>query len=199
MSHVTYEWDMPHINELCHIWMSHVTYEWAMSQTQMTKEPQRPCDWDFWVMSHMIFVVVNKAYDIWMSHVTYEWVTSHEWVMLRTHTTTERRGLSVIETWRCVTHEWVMSHVDESLHMCESCLKWVSHVTYEWVTSHFWVTSHMNVSCHAWMSHYTHRGVVSRVNKSWHIWISSVLQCVAMCCLESSSQSTSIVTFGSLT
>jgi len=172
--HVTHEWVMSHMNESCHTWMSRVTHEW--------------------VVSHM-----NEAYDIWMSHVTYEWVTSHGWVMSHTHTTAERCGLSVIETWRWVTQEWGMSHVDESLHMCESRHKWMSHVTYKWVTSYFRVTSHMNVSCHAWMSHYTKKWVVSRVNTSWHIWISSMLQCVAMCCFESSSQSTSKVTFGSLT
>jgi len=67
MSHVTYEWGMWRINELCHILMSHVTYEWVMSHT-------------------------NESCDIWMSHVTHEWVThirmshvTYEWVMSRTN------------------------------------------------------------------------------------------------------------------
>jgi len=33
MSHVTYEWVMSHMNELCHIWTSHVTYECLIPHT----------------------------------------------------------------------------------------------------------------------------------------------------------------------
>ena len=40
-----------------------------------------------------------------------------------------------------VSHEWVMSHMNES------CLTWMSHVSYEWVIPH------MNESCLTWMSH----------------------------------------------
>ena len=51
-----------------------------------------------------------------MSHVSSEWESCH----------------------RCVTYEWVMSHMNES------CLTWMSHVSYEWVTSY------MNESCLIW-------------------------------------------------
>jgi len=102
--------------------------------------------------------------------------------------------------WRSqVTCEWVMSHMNESCHTCDSqviqqglvasstacqiwmshgtydtlsCHIWTSHVTYEYVVSHMneSVMSHMNESCHIWMSHVTHEWVMSHMNESWHRW-----------------------------
>jgi len=68
--------------------------------------------------------------------------------------------------WMCVnvctsgyvTEKWVISHMNESCHIC------MSHGTYEWVVSH------MNVTCHIWMSHVTYEWVVSRMNGSCHAY-----------------------------
>jgi len=62
---------------------------------------------------------MNESCDIsmshvWMSHMTYEWVMSWK----------------VLSSRRAHTHEWVMSHMNESCHI------WMNHVT------------HMNESCH---------------------------------------------------
>jgi hypothetical protein len=54
-----------------------------------------------------------------------------------------------------VTSAWVMSHVNESCHLC------MSHVTYEWVISH------MNELCHKWMR----RDVYMWLNQSWRIHV----------------------------
>ena len=66
-----------------------------------------------------------------------------------------------------VTHEWVISHMNETCHT------WMSHVTHEWFMSH------MNESCHTWMSHVTHECVMSHMNESCHTWMSHVThECV---------------------
>jgi len=41
MSHVAYEWVMPHTSESCHIWMSCVTHEWAMSHMNESRLVRR--------------------------------------------------------------------------------------------------------------------------------------------------------------
>jgi len=61
-----------------------------------------------------------------------------------------------------VTHEGVMSHMNESCHI------WMSHVTYEWVMSR------VNESCHIWMSHVTYEWVMSHMNESCHRWTNRV-------------------------
>jgi len=72
MSHVTYEWVVPHMNESCHIWMSHVTYEWVMSHMNKSHHIWMSHVTYEWVVSHM-----NESCHIWMSPITYEWVMSH--------------------------------------------------------------------------------------------------------------------------
>jgi len=81
-----------------------------------------------------------------------------------------------------VTHEWVMSHMNESYHTS------MRHVTHQCVISHInaschtsmshvshqWVVSHMNSSCHTWMSHITHEWVMSHINESCHTSMSHV-------------------------
>jgi len=179
-----YEWVMSHM------WMRHVThvdeschaYEWVMSRLRMshvtlTNESCHTYEWRFHTHTHLNRALNDcLANEIWSCHT---WM-SH------------------------VTHEWVMSHMNESCHT------WMSHVTHEWVMSHMcvqlnrkliqklddclangiWVMSHMTqshhtynwVTSHIWTSHVTH------MNKSchtyeWvmsHIWVSHVTHmCVA--------------------
>jgi len=122
MSHVTYGWVMSHMNESCHIWMSHVTHKWDMSNMDAS------CH--IW-MSHVAHTkgclstfMKGKSCHIWMSHVAHSqschiWMShvasyvTYQWVMSRT-----QRG-----AYRHVSHERVMSHMDES------CFIWMSHVT----------------------------------------------------------------------
>jgi len=83
-----------------------------------------------------------------------------------------------------VTHERVISCMNESCHT------WMSRVTWVWLQSvNFvmpvkkrytfsygtfkWVMSHMNESCHIWMSRVTH-SVMSHLNESCHTWMRHV-------------------------
>jgi len=150
MSHVTYEWVMPHINESCHICMSHVTYECVMSHMNEACQIWM-CHVTYeWVMPHM-----NESCHIWTGHVTCEWVTSHV-------------NESLYMWMSYVTYEcqiW-MSHVTyrESRRHKESCAQschvQMSHVTYEWVVSH------INESCHVWIRLVMHEWVMSHMNES---------------------------------
>ena len=103
----------------------------------------------------------------------------------------------IAHTWASrVTHEWVMSHMNESCHT------WMSHVTHEWVMSHInesrrtyeWVTLQVQMSHHGahlnelW---HTHERVMSHtwrshlIFESWHTnewvmahtWTSHSVEC----------------------
>ena len=71
-----------------------------------------------------------------------------------------------------VTHDWVMSHINESCHI------WLSHVTYKWIMiplmNHHMIhlTNHsFNVSSMyhhiIWLSHVTYVWVISRMTESF--------------------------------
>jgi len=97
-----------------------------------------------------------------------------------THTHTCRNVDLIIRarfSWKTrnhVTHEWVMSRMNQPCHL------WMSHVPHtrknvdlciraRWAAEirsqdkHDWVMSHMNESCHTWMSHVTYEWVMSHM------------------------------------
>jgi len=185
MSHVTYEWVMSYMNELCRIWvrMSHVTYvneschkyEWVMSHINES------CHTHEWFMSHQneschryecVMSHTNESCHMWMGHVTYEWVMPHiEGVISHMNES--------CHMWMSnVTYEWVTSHMNKSCHV------WMSHVPYAWVMSFDsptgdtrWATY---VCCRThWMSHVTYERVMSNMKESCPIWMSHVIrQCI---------------------
>ena len=128
MKDVTYERVMSHMNQSCHMWMSHVTF------CDMT------CSYVTWLF--------HLWHSIWMSHITFEWVICD---MPHKNKSCRRHGCMCTSH---VTHESVMSHMNESRHT------WMSHVTHEWVT---W---HMNESCPTWMSHVRYEWVMSHIRLS---------------------------------
>ena len=98
--HVTYKWVMVLINGACHIWMNHGTH---MNES---------CHAHKWVMSH-----------IWMSHNTHEWVMFHKRIrvpVVKILVPVVKTGCQVKGYQRYVTYEWVMSHINESCHICLS-------------------------------------------------------------------------------
>jgi len=119
MSHVTHEWVMSHINDPCHIWMSHGTYQ---------------C-----VMSHM-----NESCHVPIRHVTYECIMSHihtdlhfGWQLKQIHTAGAHGH--AVERNQCAdwpllrappVYQWVMSHMNESCHVCTSRVAWHDSITY---------------------------------------------------------------------
>ena len=101
-----------------------------------------------------------------VSHVTYERV-----MLLTNHVTHEWHDACVVCDMTHIWHEWVMSHVNESCHIC------MSHVTCEsWlIYAHTQVVAHVNESCHIWMSHDTYEWAMSHVHYvTRHIWMSHV-------------------------
>jgi len=149
-------------NEACHVWM-----QWVTSRALRGPLCLRG-------LCHMI-----ELRHIWMRHITYECLVAMSQI------TCSARAFM---PGRYISHEWVMSHMNESCHVWmhrvtytwvmsnknESCHIWMSHVTYECVMSHTchiamshvtsqWVMSHMNLteSCHTWASHVTHKCALS--------------------------------------
>jgi len=120
---------------------------------------------------------MEESHLIWTSHVTYEWGLSH------------------------INEEYPtsMRHVEGVIfHMEESCHIWIGHAIYEfnfctydtvltltddaaivWVMSHTNVIherimSHIKESCPIWRSHVPYEGVVTHMNRSFHIWMRHV-------------------------
>jgi len=162
ISHVTCEWVMSRMIEICHVWVNHTIYEWVISRMN---ESCHECHvWVShvtyayeWGMSRMIEIC-----HVWVNYVIYEWVMSrmiesrHAWV---SH----------------ITDEWVISHINMS-RVSESCHArmrrrdesyhiWMGYVTYEWVMSH------INESCPIWTSHVPHEWVVSHMNGFCYVWM----------------------------
>jgi len=110
---------MSHMNESCHTWMSHVTHEWVMSQAWICHVTHMKESCHTWIQM-LRFVR-------WLSHrANSEWVMSHTWMSHVTHMNES-----------CHTHEWVMSHMNESPpdpinHLCSLTGKSISenHFTY---------------------------------------------------------------------
>jgi len=100
------------LDELWHIWRSHVTMRHATHE---------------WVASH-----VNESCLVLMRHITREWVMFQQ--LSQTLWTSAIRGFcSPVSAWwvlsigmRRVSHEWGMSHKNESCHI------WRRNVTCEW-------------------------------------------------------------------
>jgi len=174
MRHVTYMIKSCHTEEwvTSHVRMSHGThvnesYEWVTYE---------------WVISHTRMSHVARARSCYVSRVANMNESCHiyMWMSHGSCLNESCRTCAILSCLSGSTHEWVMSHMNESCHTCmsyvtyesvmshmnESCHTWMSHVTYEWVMSH------MNESCHTWISHVTYEWVVSHTNESCHIWIS---------------------------
>ena len=177
MRHVPCEEGMSHMNEICHVpyeeVMSHVKKACPIWMRYVMLQVKKACP--IWISR----VTYDRVVFIWTSHVTYKCVvfyrnqTCHMSGSLHRHVTCE--GVStdmshVRESPPCytpatdvyicvytVTHEWVMSHVNES------CQMWMIHITYEWVLSntrmrhvaYTWVKSSMNVHVHTWQKRVT--------------------------------------------
>jgi len=119
-----------------------------------------------------------------------------------------------------VTHEWVMSHTNESCHVR------MSHVTHEWVMasgcciettcrrhpfdatsmciylSHFtykWVMSQANESCHMRMSQVKYEWVMSHTNESWHLDVASKRHADAPLTMQRPDPMTHLLIFYNLT
>ena len=139
MSHVTYEWVMPHMDESCHVGLGRVTYEYIM--LHMNKS----CNSSF---IQLIFLLCELC-NTWISHVTCA-ISHVTWECVTS------RMNELCHIWiRHVTCGWVISFMNESCHssfiqliflLCESCHVWMSHVTcamshlaYEWVMFYIWV------------------------------------------------------------
>ena len=124
MIHVTYEWDMSHMNDTCHIWMSHVTYKWDMSHMNET------CH--IWKNRHICGRVrwhTNGSCNNWCSRTSYQWVVprtaldcSDESCRARMRYVTFLWDMS--SRMRHGTYEWYLSRINEACHV------WMRHVTY---------------------------------------------------------------------
>ena len=186
MSHVTYEWVMSRMNESCHIFTASSPVAIGIYHVLMSYATRR-----------------NESCHVSMSHATYlqhhlppqQVCHTYEWVMPHV-------GMSH------VTHEWVMSSMDESCHISTVCVNESCHT--HWVVSavccsalqcvavcHEWVTnSHVarlvthithQKMCHEHMSHGTHVGLCVAVCCSVLQYVhmshgTHVGLCVAVCC-----------------
>ena len=132
-----------HVNESCPSWMSRVMYEWIMSYMielchicmQCATNTHTTCG------AHL-----NKCCTSHMRHLTCKWVISY--INLS-------RPLWISQ----VTYECVVSHMNESCHICMLCVHYKS-TTFRW---------HVNESCPSWTSHVTYECVMSHMNGSCHI------------------------------
>ena len=164
MSHVTYEWVISHMNESCHIWVSHIRVisEWNDDICSI-RFAFISSEWDIRsILRHVSFVCVrHDSFLTWLINMWYDSLISSECDIWSLHS------------------ERSMSNVDESCHI------WMSHVTYKWVTykwvTYKWVTykwlirmCYTRHSFHIWNLHFAYKWVMSRLNKSRHIWMSSV-------------------------
>lgn len=147
-------------------------------------------------MSH-----INESHSIWMSHITYERVTSHkneichilvrrvtyEWVMANVNA-----SLRII----LVMFEKDMSHANESRHRFKQPCRiwmshvtmfhtWMSHITYERHVTYKWVVSPMNFSCHIWMSSVLCSRVMSHMHKLFqecpYYWFAIMSNIILLC------------------
>jgi len=193
MSHVTYtnevryryEWVMSCMNESRHIykwgtlpiWMSHVMYEWVTRGVRNMSHSYRCiCD-------------VTHSYMTWPIHIgdlphLYTWRDSFIYDTMRhvMSRTPRKRRRSWNVSWHIgmchVTYEWVVSHIYMGYvaDVNESCLIHVS-------LSHASCIAKKNESCliksclihhkeegGVEMHHGTHECVISRMNKSCHIY-----------------------------
>jgi len=147
MSHVAYEWVIPHKTAKCctlcrilpSIIVSRVTCEWVTSHMNeschIKLQTTVLCAGFFLlslsVVSRKIFAsfimnhVTGESWHIWMSHVTYEWVTSH---MNKSCHINQQNAVLCEGFFRLSL--WVVSHMNESRHI------WMIHVTYECFMPH---------------------------------------------------------------
>jgi len=120
---------------------------------------------------------MTHPYVTWLIHV-WQWVMwhLHMWMSHVTHEWVMSNMNESCHTWMShITHEWAMSHQNESCHMC----------TYGWVRCQNkpqWPRSYLTMSCHIWMLILSESSLMSVAQwVMWHVRKSSVLQCVAVC------------------
>jgi len=126
-SSVTWLLQVTWLIQVWHDWFIWVT--WFIHSVARTVSPNCPTSEVYlWVMS-----LITVCLYVWViSMILNESCQLLEWVVTLSH----------------VTHEWVMSRVNES------CRAWMNRVTLKWVMTH------MNGSCHKWISHVTHEWVI---------------------------------------
>ena len=144
MSHVTYERGMSrecamsHINESCHIWMSHFT--WRSHVTYVTHSY---VTWRIHMWHDAFICDMTHSYVTWLIHMWHDSFTQ-PWHMM--HHFTYARGS-------------VMSHTNESCHTR------MSHVTHEWVMSHMNETRYIHTHTHT----HIHTGVCAATHTHTHV------------------------------
>jgi len=144
-SRVTREWLMPDTIKPCQLWMHHVTYECVMSHVDESYLAYERVMFHL-EMSHVTHIqygwamsVTNASRHLGVCHVTHERVVSRIW----------KSRVSLMNE-SCRKH--VMSHLDEP------CQLRMHHVTHECVMSHMDESylAYERVAFHLWMSHVTH-------------------------------------------
>ena len=150
----TYEWVMSRIYESCHtqtcvvsqIWMRHVTYEWVTSHmnaaiTKWLLPAPRNESYHTYIW---VIPLMNLSCHTWMNHATFARVRP-----------AAESHLQRVMSHVFITHECVMSHVNESCHIwtqriwscwCQaSAMNHTPHM-YESCHTNEWVMSHMNTA-----------------------------------------------------
>jgi len=199
MSHVTFEWDMYHLNATRHVWMSHVKYDWVMSRHTkstcvLSHVKTNMYHLNMWRVSFEYVTIVchmNVTRHIWKRHI-FKWYMSPVTYSNDTCLVTYYRHVSFECNTSCmnesrqiwlshVTYEWVMSHMNESCrmwishvwtHVIISCIIWMQHVMYEWVTSNMIESCEDIQSFHMW-----------RVTFIWHTIYNTTNILMAFVCL----------------
>jgi len=152
MIHVTYEWVTSHMNVSCHTWMCRVTYDW--------------------VMSHM-----NESRHVWLHHVAYGCIVSHEihiWMCQEPRLILQKRPIISGSLKLQVSFAKEPYERDDILQkrpiifiniwMCHE----PQHEIHIWICQETWLAWHT----HSHMkSHVPFERVLSRINKSWPIWM----------------------------
>jgi len=116
------------MNESCHTWMSHITrahvthsgkFSNAMAVHESCHIRMSSAAYK-WVASQ-----INKTCHIWMSHVTYEWGVSRMYAC-RAWRAAAKKKIRIQRLWMGqFTYNSVVSHMDESLHVC-TCVRRVT-------------------------------------------------------------------------